>query len=189
MTTRARPGPDDWCILRMSGPRTLTLTRSLADAGIEAWTPTATRLIRVPRSRAKRERDFPIMPTFVFVRARHLAELRRCLSLPSNPHPAFSIFRHGGGIPLIADGEIGSVRAIEEQGQHERQRARDREADAARRAKRHHVAVGSEVEIPEGGFAGLTGIVEESDGRFALVCFGGSLRVKVASFLLASDEV
>ncbi|GGE75045.1 transcription termination/antitermination protein NusG [Sphingomonas prati] len=178
-----------WCILRTSGPRTLPLTRSLAAAGIEAWTPTTTRLIRIPRSRAKRERDFPIMPTFVFVRARHLAELRRCLSLPSNPHPAFSIFRHTGRIPLIADGEIGSVRAIEEQGQQERQRARDREADATRRAKRYHVAVGSEVQMPDGGFAGLTGIVEGGDGKFALVCFGGKMRVKVASFLLATNEV
>ncbi|WP_129586367.1 transcription termination/antitermination protein NusG [Sphingomonas montana] len=178
-----------WCILRMSGPRTLTLVRSLVAAGIEAWTPTVTRSIRVPRSKAKRERDFPIMPTFVFAHARHLPELRRCLGLPSNPHPAFSIFRHGGRIPLITDREIESVRAIETQGQEARRLAHQQAMDAARRAKRHHVEVGSEVEIPEGGFAGLTGIVEESDGKFALVCFGGSLRVKVASFLLATDGV
>ncbi|MBB5728282.1 hypothetical protein FHS99_000752 [Sphingomonas prati] len=81
------------------------------------------------------------------------------------------------------------MRAIEEQGQQERQRARDREADATRRAKRYHVAVGSEVQMPDGGFAGLTGIVEGGDGKFALVCFGGKMRVKVASFLLATNEV
>lgn len=180
---------DAWCILRMSGPRTLMVATSLAAAGIDAWTPTTTRLIRIPRSKAKRERDFPIMPTFVFVRASHLPELRRCLAMPSNPHPAFSVFRHAGRIPLIANRDIANLQAVENLGIEQRRQARQRELDAARRATRHHVPIGSAVTVQEGGFEGLTGIVEESDGRFALVCFGGRLRVKVASFLLDGDAV
>lgn len=44
MTTR----PDDWCILRMAPPRTLAVVRSLGRVGIEAWTPTESRLGRRP---------------------------------------------------------------------------------------------------------------------------------------------
>lgn len=183
------PGEDRWCILRTNGGRTLVLAKSLVSSGIEAWTPTRTDVQRVPRTKGVREREVPIMPTFVFVRARHIDELRRCRSLPNSPHPPFSLFRYAGGIPLIADREISSVREMEDRGREARRLAQQRDADAARRRVRRHIAAGTSVTVEDAGFSGLSGIVEESDGRFALVCFGGAMRVKVASFLVHVDAL
>jgi hypothetical protein len=35
----------------------------------------------------------------------------------------------------------------------------------------------------------MTGIVQDGNGQFTLVDFGGSMRVKIASFLLSADEL
>jgi hypothetical protein len=43
--------------------------------------------------------------------------------------------------------------------------------------------------MTEGGFAGMTGIVQESDGRYTLVGFGGSLSVKIDTFLLQPNAI
>jgi len=167
-----------WCILRTSPGRTLNLAKSLAAAGLDVWTPIAEQSRRVPRSKQRREVEMPIMPTFVFARADHIAELTTILSLPINPHPAFSIFRHAGRIPLIADREIAGARAEEDRGKRTKLKAH-----------RHLFATGSTVKVAEGVGAGLSGIVEQSDGKFALVCFGGRMAMKIATFLLRTDEV
>ena len=44
------------------------------------------------------------------------------------------------------------------------------------------------VHVREGSFTGLTGVVKGGDGKFALICFGGSLQVKIATFLLRAEE-
>lgn len=172
----------DWCILRTSGGRTLPLARSLAKAGFDVWTPMRKVRRRVPRSNARREIEAPITPTFVFARAFQLPELARVLALPVTPHPGFSIFRHAGRIPLIADREIASLRVEEE-----------READRARRengkSHRRVFPVGGQVRLPQGAFAGLTGVVESGDGKAAVVSFGGSLRMTIEAWLLEPDEV
>lgn len=169
---------DAWCILRMSGPRTLPVARSLAAAGIEVWAPSGKDVRRVGPARKRVERDVPLMPTFAFARARHLPELARALALPINPHPAFSIFRWNGRIPLLSDRDMRHLRTLEE-----------RELLKAKRQERHVLPIGSKVKVQEGAFTGMSGIVEESDGKHALVAFGGSFRVRVASWLLHADQV
>lgn len=172
----------EWCILRTTGGRTVSLARSLERAGIEAWTPIEQQSKRRPRSKVRFEVVAPIMPTFVFVRAGHLPELARCLAEPVNPHPSFSIFRHGGRIPIIADADIAGLRVAEESAK--------RRADRARmKAHRHVFPVGEQVRLDEGAFAGMSGVVEGGDGKFALVAFNGGLSVKIATFLLRPENV
>lgn len=167
-----------WCILRTSPGRTLTLARSLADAGYDVWTPTETVVQqRKTRQKAAIEREAPIMPTFVFVRANRVRDLQRVLALPVNPHPQFSIFRYAGGVPLVADAEIVGLRAAEE-------RAKRR----AMKSKRKSFDIGERVRANDGAWTGLSGIIEGVDGKFALVFFGRGIPVSIATYLLEVDE-
>ncbi|MET3826551.1 transcription antitermination factor NusG [Sphingomonas sp. PvP055] len=168
----------DWCILRTSGGRTLNLARSLAEAGFDVWTPQETLSRRVPRKKTVVDREVAILPTFVFARAVHIPELAAALALPVNPHPSFSIFRYLGDIPLLADREIKNLRDVEDA-------ARLRELKKTRNV----VPVGTTVTMTEGAFAGLSGVVKKSDGKFALVAFGGAFEVNIASFLIRTDGV
>ena len=61
---------DQWCILRMAGPRTLTVTASLVDAGFDVWTPTKAISKRRPRSNERREIIVPVLPSYAFARYR-----------------------------------------------------------------------------------------------------------------------
>jgi len=171
-----------WCILRTSGGRTLKLARSLADAGFDVWSPMQTATRRRGRTRERVEFDAPIMPTFVFARAAQLTDIIRALAAPSSRHPPFSIFRHAGRIPLIAEREIAHLRA-------EEAKWRDRAARAAAKASRHDFVAGQRVRVDQPAFAGLEGIVEEGGDQFALVAFNGAVRLKIATFLLRTDEV
>jgi len=67
--------------------------------------------------------------------------------------------------------------------------AEDKKRRARMRSVKREFAPGAAVKVPDGPFAGMSGVVEEGDGRFALVAFGGQFRVKVASFLLVEDTV
>jgi len=176
--TPERRDVDGWCILRTSGARTLRLAESLMAAGLDAWSPEMMVTRRQGRMRKRVEVSTPILPTFVFARARHIAELQACRMLPINPHPGFSIFRHLGRYPVVADKDIVALRAEEE-------RARVVVLKRTRRT----VPIGSRVTMSEGAFAGLTGIVERSDGKSALVCFGGGFSVSIATWLLPDDKV
>lgn len=134
---------------------------------------------RLPRGRkAQVERDVAIMPTFVFARAAQLADLARVLALLLNPHPPFSIFRWSGRIPLFADRDIASLHAAE-----------DRAARKVKQTQRYFFSAGERVRVVEGAGMGLSGVVEQGDGKFALVAFGGSMRLKIATWLLRTDEV
>ncbi len=134
---------------------------------------------RRPRSKATIEIEAPIMPTFVFARAGLLPALAAIMELPISPHPPFSIFRHLGRIPLLADREIANLRVVEETAQ----RAR------LKKSHRYVFPVGQRVNVAEGNFTGLEGVVEGGDGRYALICFGGSMQFKIATFLLRSDDI
>lgn len=166
-----------WCILRTSPGRTLPLARSLAAAGFEVWTPKMTIYRRRPRSQRRIECEAPIMPTFVFARANRVRDLARVSALPVNPHPAFSIFRHGGGVPLVGDQEIVGLRAAE-----------DRAKRQDLKSKRKAFAIGERVRLTEGAFAGLSGVIEQSDGKMALVFFGQAMPIRIATYLLEVDE-
>jgi len=167
-----------WCILRTAGRRTLPLAESLAAAGYDVWTPRIIVSRRIPRSRARREQPAPLMPTFVFASTDRLADLRALAGAMVKDHPDFSIFHHFGLVPVINDADLEHVRAAEK-------------AMAPKRKPKRAAPLpaGERVRIPSGAFAGLSGIVESSDGRHTLVCFGGRLSVKIDTFLLVSDVV
>lgn len=172
----------DWFMIRTSGPKTLALSRSLSTAGLDVWTPIEVRQRRRPRSKARVELEVPVMPTFVFVRASQLSQITRILAHPMSGHPRFSLFLYDGRIPFIADREVQSLREVEE-------RSRAALKREQRKSQRRTFPAGTEVRVPEGSFAGMSGIVKQGNDRFALVCFGGSMTVKIATFLLEADAL
>lgn len=195
-----------WCILRTSGGQTLPLMRSLRAASFDAWTPARTirKTVRAktPTGSRQLEVELPILPTFVFARERDLALLADAAAQSISPHPAFSIFRHGGKIPLVSDGDVAGLRAEEQRAADTIQAMRDAdtraEAEAIRiaaltssaarrratreleqanlarlRAKPIVVEAGTEVRVAEmPALAGVTGVVESIDKSFAMVRFG-----------------
>ena len=183
MTKHKRAG--DWCILRTSGGKTLALANSLGEAGFEVWTPRYIQ-VRAKRDHSKLladkrvEQEIAITPTFVFARADRIADLVSILAVPVNPHPAFSLFRHAGRIPLIADVEIAGLRLAEE-----------RSRIKSRRAKRRALVMGQRVKFSTGAFAGMGGevIKVNRNGKAAMVAFGGGLEVEIEAWQLPEDVV
>lgn len=169
---------DQWCILRMAGPRTLAVAESLTEAGFEVWTPVGGSSKR-PRTKARKEIQVPVMPTYVFARDRHLIDLMLESSNPSTRHPSFSIFRWDGRIPLIADASLEYLRRGEE-----RYLRRMKEGKPMR-----SFSDGETVKITNGGFAGMSGVVEQSNGKYCVVCFPGfSTPIRVSKMILLSEE-
>ena len=168
-----------WLILRMSGPRTLAVADSLKDAGFDAWTPVGSSSKRKSRKPGVEAKPVPVMPTYVFARDHHLHDLLAEASRPVSSHPAFSVFRWDGRIPLIADRSLDYLRRGEA-----RYLRRVREGQPVKQ-----FAAGESVQLSEGGFAGLSGMVETSKGKYTLVCFPGfNTPIKVATLLLVGDE-
>jgi hypothetical protein len=161
-----------WIVLRTSGRSTLPLARSLSSDGFEAWTPSAK--IRPQGRRGKL--CVPIIPTFVFARARHLWNLVSLSDDPLSRHEGFSVMRHmdGRGYPLVEDSELEPLRS--------------EEGRVIPKEERKVLGCGEIVRLPEGPFAGMSGIVESADHKHAWVRFGGFRQpVKIAAFLLRSD--
>jgi hypothetical protein len=173
-------GEAGWCILRTGGSRTLPLARSLAQAGYEVWTPIQEHDKRRSRSKVRVSYSAPIMPTFVFARARHLPYLSDPQAM--NAHPKFAIFHYCGKIPIIADKDIADLRQFEE-------RAKRDTILAKRKAAPRVYSPSTPVRMDEGSFAGMTGIVKSGDDKYSLVSFGGSFEVKIATFLLSEEGV
>lgn len=186
MTIDANTG---WLVLRTSAPRTLPLSRSLAAAGFDVWTPMVTTKRRLPRRKTKVERDAPILPTFVFARAYHLSDLLRARTRTPSPHPPFSVFHYFGRIPLIADGQMGSLRIEEERAALAYAKDKDRERLAELKAKAKDFAVGESVTVPQSAFAGMTGVVESKKGKSAVIDFGGGKTITIGAWLLQSGQV
>ena len=173
---KGRGATDGWCILRTRGGSTLKLASSLADSGVEAWTPTATITKRKGRARDRVDAPMPILPTFVFVKSVYVSELQRICALVMSPHPAFSIFRYLNRIPVLSDRDISSLKDAE-----------DRATMDHRKQQRKVVPIGTHVRLDDGAFAGLPGVVEQSDGKSAIVAFGSNFRVEIATWLLPQD--
>jgi hypothetical protein len=200
-----------WCILRTSGPRTLALARSLAAAGFEAWTPqrTTRRVLRKGRKGERRVQvDAPILPTFVFARADRLSDLAFAAVDPSGSYPPFSIFRHGGRVPLVGGAEVAGLREEESRAQvawqaqqdaetrEEAQRIRiaalntERARRKAMRAERRSFTPGERVDVAEmPALAGMSGVIVRGDGTSALVAFGGSLEMTIEAWRLHPTDV
>lgn len=165
---------DAWCILRTSGAATLRLADSLARAQYEAWAPREQLPKRKGRERVRRTTELAIMPTYVFARAVHLVDLLELSQSPASPHPDFAVFRHLGRFPLIADETLGPLRVAER-----RKLPFDQVAKFTQ---------GELVKVFEGGFAGLSGVVELTRGQFTMVAFPGfPMPIKIKTLLLLSD--
>jgi hypothetical protein len=174
---------DDWCILRMAAGSTLSVAKGLADAGYDVWTPVEQQQKRVRASRTRVKVDMPMMPSFVFARDDRLADLLALSKSPGLTYqswdaeqrkmvtrgiPFFRVFRYLDAYPRIADRHLDPLRQAE-------QRRQPRE-------KARRLMPGTKVRFPYAGFDGLVGRVEESKGRYALVCFPGfSVPIKIAS--------
>lgn len=204
-----------WCILRTSGSRTLALAASLCAADIEAWSPKRTLKRPVPGRRPDksghrpmREVEAPIIPTFVFVRSHHLATLASIVSDPASQHPAFSIFRHVGRVPLVGDGEVAGLKQEESEAEQLIKDLRDcesreaqrklraaamrteRERRKAMRCEMRNFTAGQRVIVDRmSSMAGMTGIIESSDGRSAMVSFGGAVAFKIEAWQLMPNDL
>jgi hypothetical protein len=174
-----------WCILRMASTDTLRLARSLTDAGLSVWTPVERRVARLRLDRSRIHRETALMPSYAFGRVEHVDELLRLAMIPHREHPRFSVFRYNNGIPLIADDQLEALRGEEER------TARVFDKFLRRGMKGPRLAPGSEVRLPDGPFAGITGIVEGTEGQFTLIdiiVFGRPAQIKVASILLLAEN-
>ena len=215
---RNRSSSDNWCLLRTSGGKTLRLTDWLVSAGYDAWTPRRTfkrpkpgKCEMIDGRKPMIEIDAPILPTFLFVRARHLVELAAIASDPASQHPGFSIYTHAGRAPEIADSAVAGLRQAEAEAtalieqlraaedREERRRIRARAATTERerlkvlRSERRDFDIGEPVTIDGmAAFAGMIGVVETSDGHSVLVqlgLFGRAFAVKVEAWQVVRHRV
>lgn len=168
--------PDLWFILKMAASRTVPLAESLLAAGFDVWTPMETVSRRHGRARRRVQSTAPTMPTYVFARVKHLDALFAEAINPSSNHPQFSVFRYLGKIPLISDRELDGLRA----GERHRGSSKSRPAYQA----------GELVRVADGPAAGMSGVVQASRGKYALVCFPGfQVPLKISTFALVPDAV
>jgi transcription antitermination factor NusG len=175
-----------WCILRMASGDTLKLAKSLTDAGLSVWTPVERKVARSRLDRSRIHREAALMPSYVFGRVEHIDELLRLAHTQRRDHPKFSVFRYQGGIPLIADDQLGALRTEEDRA------ARVFDRWKRRGMKGPTLAPGTEIKMPGGPFEGICGIVEGTEGQYTLVditVFGRPSQIKVASILLLPDSV
>lgn len=213
---------DRWCILRTSPGRTLALATSLATAGFDVWTPTkVNRRTLAPGRKNERRIDIasPILPGFAFARAAHLTDLAVVAADDRLIHPPFSVFRHAGRIPLVADRDVRGLQDAERaatvalQSIHDAEtreeaeririaaiksenarvratRAAEHERRQALRSERRSIQVGTAVVLADApSFAGMTGVVESTDGRTAVIAFGGALTMTVEAWQVSPTAV
>lgn len=175
-----------WCILRTKGGHTLSLAKTLAEDGYEAWTPS-----QVPDGPTCRDDDArcPMLPTYVFADAGRLEDLFALSANPGRKHAGFSVFHNYRGVPLVADRDLGGLREEED-------RVERRWKDAVRRRRSRNKGeafeVGETVRVPADAypsFAGMDGMVEESDARHTYISLGGFLRLKISTFILRGNGV
>lgn len=179
---------DRWAILRCANCKTLELAASLTDAGFEAWTPVETIMLRPRRGNERVEVRKPLVASLVFANAVRLDELRAMSHSPvlnfrvwdaalrrmvSKGRPYFRVPH----LHLVPDEQLAGLRAAERK--------------ARPKGKPKAFAPGAFVRFLEGGFEGLTGMVEACQGDYATVTIGGwGVPVTVATWLLnpALDE-
>lgn len=173
-----------WCILRMSSGDTLRLVKSLHRAGIEAWAPIEKRVAKMPRTGAPFDKESALLPSYVFAPVEHVDDLLRLAHEQRRAHPKFAVFRHRGGIPLIADDQLDALRS------EETRKGRVFEKWRRRGMKGPVLERGTEVKLPDGPFAGYSGVVERTQGQFTIVgatILGKVVEIQVASLLLTEN--
>lgn len=167
-----------WCILRTTAGSTIPLLKSLSAIGFDVWTPVHVYRRRMPRTKAKVEREEAMMPTYLFARADRLTDLVELSVLPVKDHRDFRLFQQQNRYPLLGDQALAALRTEE------------RKLQVVEKTK-PGFAKGDRVKLTEGGFAGMSGTVESVQGKFASVAFpnyfGNS--IKIASWHLLPDSV
>jgi len=173
-----------WCILRMAGGDTLRLVRSLCASGIEVWAPIEKRVAKMPRTGAPFDKESALMPSYVFAPVGHVDELLSLEHSHRRAHPKFTVFRHRGGVPLVADDQLDALRS------EEARKVRVFEKWRRRGSKGPKLERGTPVRMADGPMQGIPGIVEDAQGQFTLVAFtifGKPVEIKVASCLLLNN--
>jgi transcription antitermination factor NusG len=171
-----------WFILRMASADTLGLFRSLRKAGYRVWTPTDHKTGRKPRTREEYDKEFALMPSYIFAHTDSFDALARMAIVPFGDHPRFTLFRHDNGVPIINDADLAGLRREEERC------ASIYERWKQKRVKAPQFRAGTDVTLKDGGFEGLAGTVVESRGRFTLVDIPGFAQpIKISSLLLLDD--
>lgn len=155
---------------------------------------------RRPRSKVMRELQAAILPTFVFLRADALDNLRRLIATSKSALPPFSVLSHAGRVPLVSERQMAALRAEEERSASAHQVVLEREARLAERNERQRqrailrasaptFEAGAKVRVTQPAFAGMTGIVERGQGKAAVVNLGGSISITIEAWLLESVGV
>lgn len=206
----------DWCILRTSASKTLSLAASLNDAGLEAWTPARTvkrpapgnrRRYVIGQRRVMVEVTLPILPGFVFARLDDLDDLYRASILPFGPHPGFTILSVAGRVPGIGEQQIKGLRSAEADAIAAISAERDAETrDEARRARvgmltterarrkalrkeSKALASGEQVTVDDPIVRGMVGTVVKGRGTSAKIHFGGLLTMDVEAWRVHPIDV
>lgn len=160
----------------------------------------------------------PIMPTFVFAQADRMDALDELSQEQRFPHPPFSLLRQGRRVPVISDRDVQGLKDAEnasakalrlvheaenkeeaerlriaairsEQARRKAERQAAAELRKALRSERRDFDKGESVIVDEPSFGGMTGIVQSSDGRQAIVVFGGSLAMKIEAWRLTRNGI
>ena len=148
----------------------MPVAKALGEAGFTVWTPMEVHRRRVGRERAVKETTHAITPGIVFADDTQLHDLVTHARAPSlisrhwNPEtkrmeirgcPTFTVFRHGGKFPRIADRHLDPLRQAERR--------------SAPPDKLVRFEEGEEVRVPSSAFGGLIGVVVRAKKKTAVV--------------------
>lgn len=182
-----------WCVVRTQSGQTLTLAKSLQEAGFAAWTPTETVTRRARRSHPAQEIVLPLMPGLIFVAWDKLDEL---IALNRNAMPYLqwdaALRRHvTRGIAhfrILQIGSPGDGMRYARVSDRELTGLRHAEARAQVAVKRRTLRKGAAVRLAEGAYEGLRGTVESVKGSYAHVRFEAwPMTVQVALHLVQEE--
>ena len=162
-----------WCILRTSNANTLPLARSLEAAGFTVWVPVELVTHRVPRHHVKRKVATAMIPVYVFAAADALLDLIQLANTPGKQHRDFTVYKHNGRFPLVADATLAPLRLEERK----------------TKAPEEPFKPDDAVRLTDGAYAGLRGKIVKAKGKFASVEIPGfSGPIKVAAYYLLQDD-
>jgi hypothetical protein len=175
-----------WCILRTQGRTTISLAESLAKDGFEIWTPIETRTITVPRANVKRQVRLPIMPTYVFAGFDHLRDLLDLAAMPVRPrrgaglmdaaHAAFHVMRCFGGIPVVEDHHLASLRRLESK-------------RSPKKRAPYVLPKNVGAKVTEGAFGGMVGRVIRSTPSSTMIDFGLAFPASIPTSIVMLHDV
>ncbi len=180
-----------WCILQMTGGRTLAVIRFLRAAGFEVWAPTGMVRRARPRSRKYRDEPLALVTGLVFARYEDAPRLSAITQSPASDHPAFSLLMQRGAYGKVNDASLEPLRefeiakaaewaefvAAEDKARLEylRKKKNRRRAKGRLNAARSYV-LGQTVQVEGPAFQGLTARVIESKNNGSIVIdLGGFL--------------